>query len=237
MQSRSSPASAAEVRENEIQRAAIVGQLAGGIIHEFNNILTVITGTIEILSAAVADRPELAAIANLIDEAATRGAKLTTQLLAFARGQPSRPAAVDVNAVVAEASRLLCASLGVETEIASMLADDVPPALADPGQLTAAILSLAIAARNAMPDGGKLTFRTRPVRLEPSSAAAPDAAERNEAIVIAVHARGRDVAGKHPDRIFGDIAMAEDFVTRCGGRIKVAHQPGGALAEIMLPGA
>jgi signal transduction histidine kinase len=169
---RFSPASAVEVRENEIQRAAIVGQLAGGILHDFNNVLTVITGTIEILSAGVADRPELAAIANLIDEAAARGARLTTQLLAFARCQPLPPVAVDVNAVVAEASRLLRASLGVETEIALTLVDDVPPALADSGQFTAAILSLAIAARNAMPDGAKLTIRTRSFRIEPIVAAA-----------------------------------------------------------------
>jgi len=230
MQNRSS---AAEVRED--QRAVIVGQLAGGMLHDFNNVLTVITGTIEILSAAVADRPELAAIANLIDEAAARGAKLTTQLSAFARGQPSRPVAVDVNAVVAETSRLLRATLGVETEVAALLADDVPLALADPGQLTAAILSLAIVARNAMPEGGKVVFRTRPFSIEPG---VTDAARRQDVVVIAIHACSQNLTGTHPDRIFGDLGIAEDFVIRSGGHIRVVRQAGnGALAELLLPKA
>ena len=71
---------------------AIVGHLTGGVVHDFNNLLTVIMGTIEVLGEAVADRPELAAIAGLIAEAAARGADLTSHLLAFARGQPSQPA-------------------------------------------------------------------------------------------------------------------------------------------------
>jgi signal transduction histidine kinase len=90
----------------------IVGQLTGGVVHDFNNILTVITGTIEILAEAVADRPELAAIARLIDEAASRGANLTSHLLAFARGQPSQPRDVDVNALLLDAARLLRPTLG-----------------------------------------------------------------------------------------------------------------------------
>ncbi|MDB5534781.1 MAG: putative sensor histidine kinase with a response regulator receiver domain, partial [Hyphomicrobiales bacterium] len=89
------------------RRMAIIGQLSGGVVHDFNNILTVIGGTIEILAEAVADRPDLAAIARLIEEAATRGANLTAHLLAFGRGQSSQPRAVDVNAVLVEAARLL----------------------------------------------------------------------------------------------------------------------------------
>src|SRR5450755_3667299 len=86
----------------QARRMEIVGQLTGGVVHDFNNILTVITGTIEILAEAVADRPELAAIAKLIDEAASRGANLTSHLLAFARGQPSQPRGVDVNELLDE---------------------------------------------------------------------------------------------------------------------------------------
>ncbi len=72
---------------------AIVGQLTGGTVHDFNNILTVISGTIEILADAVAAQPQLAAVATLVGEAAARGANLTSHLLAFARGQPSPPRA------------------------------------------------------------------------------------------------------------------------------------------------
>src|SRR5260221_3217974 len=100
-------AEAAEALICQAQRMEIVGQLTGGIVHDFNNILTVITGTIEILAEAVADRPDLAAVAGLGCEAAVRCADLTSHLLAFARGQPSQPPAVDVNAFICDAARLL----------------------------------------------------------------------------------------------------------------------------------
>src|SRR5580692_12200433 len=98
-------AETAEAQARMAERMEIVGRLTGGIVHDFNNILTVISGTIEILAEAVADRPDLAAIAKLIDDAATRGATLTSHLLAFARGQPSQPCRVDINALLAEATR------------------------------------------------------------------------------------------------------------------------------------
>ena len=84
-----------------------IGQLTGGVAHDFNNILTVITGTIEILGDAVKDRPHLSQITNLISAAAPRGADLTQHLLAFARQQPLQPRNTDVNALVIDAARLL----------------------------------------------------------------------------------------------------------------------------------
>jgi nitrogen-specific signal transduction histidine kinase len=234
MHMRFSPPSAAEVRENKIQRAVIVGQLAGGMLHDFNNILTVISGTIDILAEAVSDQPELAAIANLIDAAAVRGARLTSQLAVFARGLPSQPVETDVNEVVIAASGLLRATLGAQVETTLMLADDVPAVLADPGQLTAALLSLAIVAHHAMPDGGKLSFRTGSLRSERHGAIGTNEAE--DAVVIAVHARGHK--GEHPGRIFVDTKVVADFVSGSGGRIGV-HDRGddGAFVEIVLPKA
>ena len=84
------------------QKMEAVGQLTGGIAHDFNNILTVITGTIEILHDEVADRPQLAAVAKMIDAAATRGAELTKGLLAFARKQPLQPRETDLNYLVVD---------------------------------------------------------------------------------------------------------------------------------------
>ena len=98
---------AAEAQFRQAQKMDAVGQLTGGVAHDFNNILTVITGTIGILGDAVADRPELASIAKLIDDAAERGAQLTKHLLAFARKQPLQPREVDVNALTMEAAKLL----------------------------------------------------------------------------------------------------------------------------------
>jgi signal transduction histidine kinase len=159
MPQKSLPAAAA-ARSCPAQRMEIVGQLTGGVVHDFNNILTVIIGMIEILSVSVAAQPELAPIARLIAEAADRGAGLTSHLMAFARGKPSQPREVDVNALLVEAARLLRPTLGEQIEIDTMLAADVSPAWIDPSQLMTAILHLAIVARDAMPEGGKLGFAT-----------------------------------------------------------------------------
>ena len=151
---------AAEAQLRHAQKMDAIGQLTGGVAHDFNNILTVITGTIGILEEAVADQPQLAAIARLIDEAAERGANLTKHLLAFARKQPLQPLEVDVNALVLEAAKLLQPTLGEHIEITPLLAEDAWTALADPNQLTTAVLNLALNARDAMPNGGKLALET-----------------------------------------------------------------------------
>src|SRR6266567_3120244 len=103
---------AAEAQFRQVQKMDSIGQLTGGVAHDFNNVLTVITGTIGILADAVADRPELAAITKLIDDAAERGAQLTKHLLAFARKQPLQPREIDVNALTLEAAKLLHPTLG-----------------------------------------------------------------------------------------------------------------------------
>src|SRR6266436_5270029 len=154
---------ATESQVRQAQKMEAIGQLTGGVAHDFNNILTVITGTIEILGEAVKDRPHLAQITNMIGAAAARGADLTQHLLAFSRQQPLQPRSTDVNALVIEAARLLKPTLGEQIEIESMLAHDSHPALIDPSQLSTAILNLALNARDAMPNGGKLTLETKNV--------------------------------------------------------------------------
>ena len=133
---KSLPVEAAEAKVCQARRMEIVGQLTGGVVHDFNNILTVISGTIEILAEAVADRPDLAAIAGLITEAAARGANLTSNLLAFARGQPSQPRDIDVNALLVDAARLLRPTLGEHIEIDALRTADVSIALVDPNLLS-----------------------------------------------------------------------------------------------------
>ncbi len=108
---------AAEERFRHAQKMESVGQLTGGIAHDFNNMLTVITGTIDILADAVADKPQLAAIAKLISEAADRGAELTGHLLAFARKQPLQPRETDVNDLMIASEKLLRPTLGEHVEI------------------------------------------------------------------------------------------------------------------------
>src|SRR4029079_1881965 len=130
---------ATEAQVRQAQKMEAIGQLTGGVGHDFNNILTVITGTIEILGEAVQDRQNLVQITDMISAAAARGADLTRHLLAFARRQPLQPRNTDVNALVSDAARLLRPTLGEQIEIESMLAHDSVPALIDPSQLTTAI--------------------------------------------------------------------------------------------------
>ena len=214
---------------------AIVGQVAGGLLHDFNNILTVITGTIDILAEAVEHRPELAAVARLIDEAATRGARLTSQLLSFARGQPPRPRAVDLNELVADIGRLLRPTLGTEVAVTASVAVDVPAAFADSGQLMAALLCLAIMARNGMASDGRIDIAAS----RASSSATDDmtgGAAREVLIVLTASATSAGLARR--DHMFPDIRMVEDFVRRSNGRL-VLKEPYGPVAsvEIVLPSA
>ena len=111
-----------EERLRQSQKMDAIGQLTGGVAHDFNNVLTVITGTIEILQEGLADKPQLAAIAQLIDDAATRGASITSQLLTFARRQPLEPREIEINGLVMETAKLLTPMLGEHVEIETVLA-------------------------------------------------------------------------------------------------------------------
>src|SRR5258708_4902691 len=115
---------AAEAQFRQAQKMESIGQLTGGIAHDFNNILTVITGAIGVLAEVVADQPELVSVAQLIDDAAERGAQLTKQLLAFARKQPLQPREIDVNALLLEAAKLLRPTRGAQIEISPKIAWD-----------------------------------------------------------------------------------------------------------------
>ncbi len=165
---------AAEDRIRQAEKMEAVGQLTGGIAHDFNNILTVITGTIEILADAVKSEPQLAAITRLIDEAAARGAELTQHLLAFARKQPLQPRETDLNTLIIETAKLLRPALGERIEIESVFEDEVCLATVDANQLATVILNLAINARDAMPDGGKLILETGSVFLDENYASLHD---------------------------------------------------------------
>jgi len=187
---------------------------------------------IDILAEAVANEPQLAAVAKLIDDAATRGAALTAHMLGFARGRPAQPCEVELNALLADAVRLLRPTLGgIELGVGAIV--DVAPALVDPGQLMAAVLSLAIAARNAMPEGGRLILAAE---AAPTIERSASTYERARVVMISIDAYGyADVAGHH-EQIFSDIDMALDFIRQCGGRLTIcAASDERARVEILLP--
>ncbi len=187
---------AAEDRIRQAEKMEAVGQLTGGIAHDFNNILTVITGTIEILADAVKGEPQLAAITRMIDEAASRGADLTQHLLAFARKQPLEPKITDVNTLIIDTAKLLQRTLGEHVEIESVFEDEICPAIVDPNQLATAILNLALNARDAMPDGGKLIIETGFVFLDDKLC---ENAQRRPARPLR-HDRGERYRNRHSGR-------------------------------------
>ena len=153
---------AAEERIRQAEKMEAVGQLTGGVAHDFNNILTVITGTIEILAEAVAKDLQLADIARMIDQAAARGSELTQHLLAFARKQPLQPREIDINSLIMDTAKLLRPTLGEQIQIESLFETESCVATVDPNQLTTALLNLAVNARDAMPGGGKSSWRRAP---------------------------------------------------------------------------
>ena len=241
---------AADLQLRQAQKMEAVGQLTGGIAHDLNNILTVITGTIEILAEAVADRPELVTIARMIDEAAERGADLTQRLLAFARKQPLQPREVDVNSLVIEATNLLRPTLGEQVEVQIMLSGDTARALIDPSQLTNAILNLALNARDAMAGGGKLTIETSNVILDDSYAGIHSEVTAGPYVLIAVTDSGHGIPAGILENVFEPffttkdvgkgsglgLSMVYGFVKQSNGHIKIYSEDGhGTTVRIYLP--
>ncbi len=234
------------------QKMEALGQLTGGIAHDFNNILTVITGTIDILHEGVADRPELASIAEMIDDAAARGAELTQHLVAFSRRQPLQPRETDVNEILVEAGRLLRPTLGESIEIEAILDDEVVPALIDPSQLTTALLNLAINSRDAMPQGGKLLIETKIAVLDDTYAGMNAEVQPGPYVMIAVSDTGTGIPAAILDRVFEPffttkepgkgtglgLSMVYGFVKQSGGHIKIYSEEGqGTTIRIYFPRA
>jgi CheY-like chemotaxis protein len=226
-----------------------IGQLTGGVAHDFNNVLTVITGTIEILEDGVADRPQLAAIAQLIDQAAARGAEITSQLLTFARRQPLQPRLVDVNVLVADTCKLLKPMLGEHIKIDSVLAADTWSTLADPSQLSTVIINLAVNARDAMPDGGKIKIETSNL-VVPGPGRSGDEVGPGEFVTIAVTDTGHGIPSDILDRVFEPffttkgvgrgtglgLSMVYGFAKQTGGTVKIESQDGrGTVVRLYLP--
>jgi PAS domain S-box-containing protein len=231
-------------RRQEAQRLESLGQLAGGIAHDFNNLLAVI------LNYAVLLDEELATVrgapgehargdAREIRRAAERAATLTRQLLAFARQEVVERHAIDVNAVVRDVDTLLRSTLGEHIEVHVALAQDLPPVLADTGQLEQVLVNLAVNARDAMPNGGELHIATATLTAEDG---------------VHVELRVRDTGTGMPpevmDRAFDPffttkpagqgtglgLATVYGIVKQSGGSINLESEPGaGTTVAIVLP--
>jgi signal transduction histidine kinase/CheY-like chemotaxis protein len=167
-----------EAALHQAQKLQAVGQLAGGIAHDFNNMLATVLGNLELMERRVsqagddwgsADTDRLLRLIERATGAVTRGGQLTSRLLAFSRRQRLAARPTDINALLRELITLATSTLGRRVQVIPELADDLWPAMVDPSQVEAAILNLCLNARDAMPEGGRLTIRTSNMVIEPGS--------------------------------------------------------------------
>jgi PAS domain S-box-containing protein len=243
------------VRETErrllqSQRLEAIGNLTGGIAHDFNNMITVITGMTETLVDSLQGQPELLQVVELIDQAADRCSALIRHLLAFARRQPLQPRHVDVNATIEDLSKLLTPTLGEQIELRFVLQGGIPTARVDPSQLANALLNLAFNARDAMPDGGKLTLETARVYLDEAYAQQNEDVRPGTYVMIAVSDTGTGMPSAVLEKIFEPffttkqvgkgsglgLSMVFGFVKQSNGNIKAYSEPGhGTTIKLYLP--
>jgi two-component system, cell cycle sensor histidine kinase and response regulator CckA len=230
------------------QKLEAIGRLAGGVAHDFNNMLTAIKGYSELLLGALDRDDPLRAHAGQIRRAAEQAAALPRQLLAFSRKQTLQPELIDLSEVVANTSdllrRLISEAITLETN-----ASDQAFASADAGQLEQVLINLALNARDAMPDGGTLTIETRTVDVEDELAAEHEA-DTGRYSLIAVTDTGHGLDPETKDKIFEPffttkstgrgsglgLASVYGTVSQSGGFIRVESEPSrGARFEIYLP--
>jgi signal transduction histidine kinase len=155
----------AEQQLRQLQKMEAIGHLSGGIAHDFNNMLAVIISGNNLIERRLAKGEDVKSLIDGVSEAAQRAAALTNRLLAFSRQLPLAPEAIDANRLVGSLSELLRRTLGEAIRFEAVLAGGLWKAHADIAQLESAILNLAINARDAMPDGGKLTIETQNCHL------------------------------------------------------------------------
>jgi signal transduction histidine kinase/ActR/RegA family two-component response regulator len=241
----------AEGQLRQIQKMEAIGQLTGGIAHDFNNMLSVVVSSLNLLRRRV-ERGDTD-IARFVDSAmdgAGRAATLTRRLLAFSRQQPLAPEVIDVNRLVAGMSELLQRTLGEAIRIETVLAAGLWKTHADASQIENAILNLSVNARDAMPEGGRLTIETANSFLDDDYALAHPGATSGQYVQIAVTDTGEGMSADTMARAFDPffttkrmgmgtglgLSQVYGFVKQSNGHIKIYSEEGhGTTIRIYLP--
>jgi signal transduction histidine kinase len=241
-----------EERLRQSQKMEVVGQLAGGVAHDFNNILAIIYGNLELLDDALIEHPDLRDIVQNAMKAAARGASLTHQLLAYSRLQPLDPRVIDAGALVRELMQLLQRSLGETIEIALKLPETLWKTQIDPNQLENTLLNLAVNARDAMPNGGRLMIEADNAILDSSYADQHQEVTPGRYVLLAVTDTGtgmsREIAERALEPFFTTkptgqgtglgLSMVYGFVKQSKGHIKIYSELGhGTTVKLYLPAA
>lgn len=240
----------AEKALRQAQKMESLGQLTGGIAHDFNNMLNVVIGNLDMLLRRLArGDANVQRFASFALDGATRAAQLTERLLAFARQQPLRPEPINANKLVAGMSDLLHRTLGETIRTETVLAGGLWKIHSDANQLESAILNLAVNARDAMPEGGKLTVETANAHLDDIYAAQHAGVPQGQYVMIAVTDTGcgmsSDVIQKAFDPFFTTksvgkgtglgLSQVHGFVHQSGGHVKIYSEIGqGTTVKIYL---
>jgi len=246
----------AEDALRQAQKMEAIGQLTGGVAHDFNNLLTVIMGGLdsikrEIEKESVVDVRRLSRMQALAFQAAERAATLTSRLLAFARRQPLAPKPINLNKLVGGLSDLLRRTLGETVAFETVMAAGLWLAHADPTELESALMNLAINARDAMPEGGKLTIETANVSLDENYVSTlVEPVPAGQYAMLAVSDSGEGMDKETVDRVFEPffttkkvgkgtglgLSQVYGFVRQSGGHIRIYSEPGeGTTVKLYLP--
>ncbi len=239
-----------EEQLRQSQKMEAIGQLAGGIAHDFNNLLTTVLGYSNMALNQLSPHEPIREEIEEIQKAGERAANLTRQLLAFSRKQLFEPRVLDVNALIVESSRMLARLIGEHIRFVTDLEPDLGHVRADPGQIEQVIVNLVVNARDAMPDGGTLTIRTRNAGADGALPRPRFGAPLEPHIVISVQDTGVGIDAETQKRIFEPffttkekphgtglgLATVYGIVSQSGGQVVVVSEPGrGAQFDIYLP--
>lgn len=240
-----------EVQLQQSQKMEAVGRLAGGVAHDFNNMLTVIRGYSELVLSRLAPTDGFRKELEEVKKAADRASGLTGQLLAFSRRQFIAPKVLDLNAVIHNMEGMLRRLLGEDiVELCTVLDPDVGQLKADPGQVEQVIMNLAVNARDAMPSGGRLTMETSNVQFGSRRNRPPMGAEPGSYIALIVRDTGHGMDEETQSHIFEPFFTTKEkgkgtglglstvygIVKQSGGFIEVESKPGrGATFKIFFP--
>ncbi|HEV3205651.1 MAG TPA: ATP-binding protein [Terriglobales bacterium] len=193
---------ALEQQLRQAQKMEAIGRLAGGIAHDFNNLLMVISGYSEFLLDRIGPDPTLRGHAQEIANAAGRATSLTRQLLAFSRKQMLAPKVVDLNGVVTENLKMLTRLIGEDIDLVMVPGSDIGAVKADPGQIEQVIMNLAVNARDAMPQGGKLTIETANVTFDANYTRFHAAVKPGDYVMLAISDTGMGMDAETQTHIF-----------------------------------
>ncbi|MBU1375084.1 MAG: CHASE3 domain-containing protein [Alphaproteobacteria bacterium] len=242
---------AAEAQVRQFQKMQAIGQLTGGIAHDFNNMLAIIIGSLDLAKRRL--KTDIVRAESCIDsalEGASRAAQLTARLLAFSRLQPLEPQVLDINKLVGGMSELLRRTIGENLRVETVLAGGLWRTHADPAQLENAIVNLCVNARDAMPDGGKLTIETSNAHLDDAYAATHAEVAAGQYVMISVSDTGTGMPSEVVERAFEPfyttkgvgrgtglgLSQVHGFVKQSHGHVKIYSESGvGTTIKIYLP--